>query len=64
MPIAMAFSVIATANHFVIDVIVGVALVVAAFALEQASVVPRSVHVVIPGRRAHVKPGSFIHGHD
>ena len=64
MPIAMAFSVIATANHFVIDVIVGVALVVAAFELERASVVPRRVHVVIPGRRAHVKPGSFVQGHD
>lgn len=34
MPVAMAFSVIATANHFVIDVVVGVALVSAAFALE------------------------------
>ena len=34
MPAAMAFSVIATANHFVIDVIVGVALVTAAFTLQ------------------------------
>lgn len=35
MPIAMAFAVVATANHFVIDVIVGVALVLAALALER-----------------------------
>lgn len=37
MPAAMAFAVIATANHFVVDVVVGVALVTIAFALERAS---------------------------
>ncbi|HEX6026741.1 MAG TPA: phosphatase PAP2 family protein [Solirubrobacter sp.] len=35
MPIAMAFAVVATANHFVIDVIVGVALVVVALAVQR-----------------------------
>lgn len=35
MPAAMAFSVIATANHFVIDVIAGVGLVALAFGLEK-----------------------------
>ncbi len=34
MPIAMAFAVVATANHFVIDVIIGVALVLTAMALQ------------------------------
>jgi hypothetical protein len=37
MPAAMAFSVIATANHFVIDVVVGVSLVVLAFWVERTS---------------------------
>jgi hypothetical protein len=37
MPAAMAFAVVATANHFVVDVVVGVALVSMAFALEGAS---------------------------
>ena len=36
MPAAMAFAVIATANHFVIDVIVGVSIVLAALAAERA----------------------------
>jgi hypothetical protein len=37
MPLAMAFAVVATANHFVIDVVVGVALVLAALGLQHAS---------------------------
>jgi hypothetical protein len=41
MPIVMAFSVIATANHFVIDVIVGVTLVLAALALQRATIIAR-----------------------
>jgi hypothetical protein len=41
MPAAMAFAVVATANHFVIDVVVGVVLVLLAFALEGRSLVPR-----------------------
>jgi hypothetical protein len=64
MPAAMAFSVIATANHFVIDVIIGVALVVLAFTLERASVVSGGVHVAIPGRRRPAKPARYVHGHD
>jgi hypothetical protein len=35
MPAAMAFAVVATANHFVIDVIVGVMIVLVALALER-----------------------------
>jgi len=35
MPAAMAFSVVATANHFVIDVVVGVSLVLLAFQIER-----------------------------
>jgi hypothetical protein len=35
MPVAMAFSVIATANHFVIDVVIGVLLVLSALAVRQ-----------------------------
>jgi hypothetical protein len=44
MPMAMAFSVIATANHFVIDVVVGVALVITAFALESVGARVRRKH--------------------
>ena len=35
MPVAMAFAVVATANHFVIDVVVGAAIVLIAFAGER-----------------------------
>jgi len=38
MPLAMAFAVIATANHFVIDVVVGVTLVLAALGLQRTTV--------------------------
>jgi hypothetical protein len=41
MPMAMAFAVIATANHFVIDVVVGVLLVLGALAVQHATAVPR-----------------------
>lgn len=37
MPLAMAFAVVATANHFVIDVVVGVTLVLVALALQPGS---------------------------
>jgi hypothetical protein len=36
MPVAMAFAVVATANHFVIDVVIGVALVLLALAVQHA----------------------------
>jgi hypothetical protein len=69
MPAAMAFSVVATANHFVIDVVVGVTLVLLAFALERSTVrrkrsagpvpayrhAPRP-HVAGPNRRRHEPP--------
>jgi hypothetical protein len=49
MPAAMAFAVVATANHFVIDVIVGVTLVLLAFALQ---------HVARAARRRRLVPGA------
>jgi hypothetical protein len=59
MPAAMAFAVIATANHFVIDVIVGVALVLAALALERLWAERRSTRV----RSIHTSAGARAHGH-
>ena len=55
MPVAMAFAVVATANHFVIDVIVGVALVLVALALQRASIVPRRIHIVRGGDPAWLR---------
>ena len=55
MPVAMAFAVVATANHFVVDVIVGVALVLFALALQRASMVPRRVHIVRGGDPAWLR---------
>ena len=49
MPLAMAFAVVATANHFVIDVIVGVALVLIALGLPRASVLARRRRVSLRG---------------
>jgi len=49
MPLAMAFAVIATANHFVIDVIVGVTLVLIALGLQRTAVVPRTIHPPFSG---------------
>ena len=43
MPLAMAFAVVATANHFVIDVIVGVALVLVALVIQNVQVPIRGV---------------------
>jgi hypothetical protein len=59
MPLAMAFAVVATANHFVIDVLVGVTLVLLAFALQRASVeVPRRIGVTLhPGP---TRPGGHL----
>ena len=65
MPVAMAFAVIATANHFVIDVIVGVTLVLMAFGLQHVSVVPRRTPCRIPGRRSGTScRHPPVHGHD
>ena len=64
MPLAMAFAVIATANHFVLDVAVGVTLVLLALAMHHTSVVPLGHRVVSSaGRRG---PGAAISsdGHD
>jgi PAP2 superfamily protein len=44
MPIAMAFSVIATANHFVIDVVIGVLLVLGALAVRRTHIAWHGVH--------------------
>jgi hypothetical protein len=49
MPVTMAFSVIATANHFVIDVVVGISLVLLAFQIERTSVVRHRVSAGMPG---------------
>jgi membrane-associated phospholipid phosphatase len=54
MPAAMAFAVVATANHFVIDVVVGVTLVLLAFGVQglrrpTPRVVPRSRNVAGAG---------------
>jgi len=49
MPVAMAFAVVATANHFVIDVIVGVTLVLIALGLLRASRLARTGHVALRG---------------
>jgi len=46
------------------SVIVGGALVAVAFAIDQAAGVPRSVHVVTPGRRARPNQARYVHGHD
>ena len=58
MPVAMAFAVVATANHFVIDVIAGVTLVLLALALQWTSVAFRRLHVGMPGgtRAGHPAP--------
>lgn len=48
MPIAMAFAVVATANHFVIDVAVGVLLVLAALAVQHATEVPPQAPCRLP----------------
>jgi hypothetical protein len=60
MPAAMALAVVATANHFVIDVVAGVALVLVAFALQRVSVGPRGLHVGMPGctTAAHAPPST------
>ena len=64
MPMMMAFAVVATANHFVIDVVVGVLLVLAALAFGRASVVSRSIHVAIPGGSRGAHAATSMHGHD
>jgi hypothetical protein len=64
MPMAMAFAVVATANHYVIDVIVGVALVLAALAVQHATVVPRRIHVALPGGPQRAHAATSMHGHD
>ncbi len=64
MPMAMAFAVVATANHFVIDVVAGVVLVLLALALQRVSVVPRRVHVEIPGGARAAETTPSLHGHD
>jgi hypothetical protein len=59
MPIAMAFAVVATANHFVIDVVVGVTLVLLAFGLQRVSLAPGSAGVrgnYGPARAVHTVP--------
>jgi hypothetical protein len=60
MPLAMAFSVVATANHFVIDVVVGVTLVLLAFGLERAS----ATRITLRARAARPHWATFAHGHD
>jgi hypothetical protein len=50
MPLAMAVAVVATANHFVIDVIVGVALVLAALAVQHTSGMLRRSRVAARAR--------------
>jgi membrane-associated phospholipid phosphatase len=50
MPIAMAFAVVATANHFVLDVVVGVVVVTAGLAFALA----------LERRRAHGTKGRSI----
>ncbi|HEY6886634.1 MAG TPA: phosphatase PAP2 family protein [Solirubrobacter sp.] len=64
MPAAMMFAVVATANHFVIDVIVGVTLVLVALAVQRVSVVPRRLHVGIPGGIGRSYTAPSLHGHD
>jgi hypothetical protein len=60
MPAAMAFAVVATANHFVIDVVVGVTLVLAALWLEPGSLVragrPPHAMVTRSGLRSTTDP--------
>ncbi len=48
MPVAMAFSVVATANHFVVDVIVGVLLVAAALELQRLAPLTPRIRVAPP----------------
>jgi hypothetical protein len=64
MPAAMAFAVVATANHYVIDVVVGVTLVLLALGLQEASVVSRRLHVGMPGGGEAGRPALLVHGHD
>jgi hypothetical protein len=64
MPVAMAFSVIATANHFVIDVVVGVSLVLLAFQVERASVVHRKMSSGMPGGARADGAAPSVYGHD
>jgi len=64
MPAAMALAVIATANHFVIDVIVGVTLVLVALGVQHVSVVPRRLHVGMSGGARHRYAAPSVHGHD
>jgi hypothetical protein len=57
MPAAMAFAVVATANHFVIDVVVGVALVLLALGLQR-------IAITLPQRIPRPTWSPFVHGHD
>jgi hypothetical protein len=61
MPVAMAFSVVATANHFVIDVVVGVALVLLALAVQHAASAPRAVVGALRG--IPLRSAGFPHLH-
>jgi PAP2 superfamily protein len=64
MPMAMAFAVIATANHFVVDVIVGMTLVLIAFALQSSSVALRRLPAGRSRRMRVANPAPSMHGHD
>jgi membrane-associated phospholipid phosphatase len=65
MPVAMAFSVVATANHFVLDVLGGAIVVIAALLLvtwherrrAHASRLDRDVHTVRRGPPRRQRPG-------
>jgi hypothetical protein len=64
MPAAMAFSVVATANHYVIDVVVGVSLVLIAFQIERTSVVLHRTSDGGPGRTRDAHAALSVNGHD
>ena len=59
MPVAMAFAVVATANHFVIDVVVGVTLVLLAFALQRDIRSSPQTSCRDAGRHARPAPGTL-----
>ena len=60
MPIAMGFSVIATGNHWVLDVVVGGAVVVVAYVLGRH--LGQAAAVSPPGRSAAGEPGDASQG--